>query len=190
MSGLIDQDWRRRVRAWRRPDAEHPAAADGERLHSGLIAQPVNTASSLAYPIGAWWLRQRMTRSRQRSPALSALAAAMTANGLGSMGFHGPGDRISHRLHDASLLAIVGLLTGDLAVTAVREPRSLRRRIAPLAMLGAGAVLNRLSRTGGPWHRPDALLQGHAAWHLLSATALAVWPLPIRAAAAGRLDHR
>ena len=32
-----------------------------------------------------------------------------------------------------------------------------------------------LGRTGGPWCRPDALLQAHAAWHLLAAAAIFLW---------------
>jgi hypothetical protein len=165
-------------RRWRRPDAEHPAAADGERLHPGLIAQPVNAVSSAAYPLGAWWLLHRAGRARPWSRV--SLAVAMAANGVGSVGFHGPGDRVSHHLHDASLWAIVGLLAGDLVTTATRDPQRLRQRIVPLTALGAGAVLNRLSRTGGPWHRPDSVWQGHAGWHLLSAAALAGWPAPVR----------
>lgn len=155
----------------------HPAAADGERLHPGAIAQPVNTASSLGYLAAAWWLYRR-TPAAERSRARTALAAAVAANGLGSMGFHGPGDRVSKAVHDASLWTIVALLAGDLGTTLLREPGQLRRRIGPLGLLAAGGVLNRMTRTGGPWHRPDSVLQGHAGWHLLSALAVASWPIP------------
>lgn len=161
----------------RRPDAEHPAAGDGEALRPGLIAQPVNAFSSMAYPIAGYWRYRRLVRAGDRSPAGRVLVVAMAVNGLGSMGFHGPGDRVSERIHDLSLSAIVAIVTGDLVVIAVRRPVELTRRAGPAAILGAGALLNRLGRTGGPWHRPKSRLQPHAGWHLLSATSLALWPL-------------
>jgi hypothetical protein len=46
-----------------------------------------------------------------------------------------------------------------------------------LAALAAGAAAWTLGRTGGPLCDPDSVLQGHAAWHLLSAAALAAWAL-------------
>jgi hypothetical protein len=41
--------------------------------------------------------------------------------------------------------------------------------------LALGALINGLSRTGGPLCRPKSLLQGHAAWHVLSAASLSSW---------------
>jgi hypothetical protein len=52
------------------------------------------------------------------------------------------------------------------------------RRVAYRAALtaaAAGAACWWLGRTQSPWCDPDSLLQGHAAWHLLGATALACW---------------
>jgi len=46
---------------------------------------------------------------------------------------------------------------------------------AGLAALAIGAVVFALSRTGGPLCEPDSLFQGHALWHVLTATALALW---------------
>ncbi len=53
--------------------------------------------------------------------------------------------------------------------------RRLRPVLGPAALLGLGAAMHARSRTGCPWCRPDSLLQGHAAWHLLSSAALAWW---------------
>ena len=44
-----------------------------------------------------------------------------------------------------------------------------------LALAAAGAAGWWLGRTASPWCDPDSLLQGHAAWHLLGAAALACW---------------
>jgi hypothetical protein len=46
---------------------------------------------------------------------------------------------------------------------------------AGVAALAVGAACWWLGRTGGPLCDPDSPLQGHAAWHLLTAFALAAW---------------
>lgn len=53
--------------------------------------------------------------------------------------------------------------------------RAAARQLAPLAVVGARAVLQSLSRTGGPLCRPASRWQGHAGWHLLSAASLGWW---------------
>ena len=57
--------------------------------------------------------------------------------------------------------------------------RGLRNRgpalYAGLACLAVGVAVFALSRTGGPLCEPDSLFQGHALWHVLTATALALW---------------
>lgn len=160
--------WAAVVARSRRPDAEHPAAADGERLHPGLIAQPVNTITSAAYLVAA----VRLGPDVRRSATGRALGPALAANGLGSMGFHGPGDRVSHRLHDLSLWSTIGIFGAEVGATAVRRPRQLIRLAGPLAVLAAGAAVNAGTRTGARWCRPDSLLQGHGLWHLASAVAV------------------
>ncbi|HEY8338764.1 MAG TPA: ceramidase domain-containing protein [Egibacteraceae bacterium] len=51
----------------------------------------------------------------------------------------------------------------------------LRAPWLSVAVLLVGAAVNALSRTGGPWCRPETWLQGHAAWHVAAAVAAAVW---------------
>jgi hypothetical protein len=73
-------------------------------------------------------------------------------------------------------VAVLGLAAAVTEVLSVRRYRSARPSAAAAAVtLGLGVLVNVLSRTGGPLCRPRSLVQGHAAWHLLSATALAVW---------------
>lgn len=164
--------WAALIARWRRPDAAHPAAADGERLHPGLIAQPVNTISSAAYLLAA----ARIRPSAGTSTTGTAMCLALAANGLGSMGFHGPGDRISHSVHDVSLVALVVIAATDIGTVIARRPAALTTLVGPFSLLGVGALINARSRTGGVWCRPDALLQGHALWHLISAAVLSVLP--------------
>jgi hypothetical protein len=101
------------------------------------------------------------------------LVAALAGNGLGSMGFHGPGDRISRALHDATLAVLVPISVAGVVRALIRDPAAAARSLAtPLVALAAGGLLARLGRTGAPWCRPRSLVQPHAAWHLLAAAAV------------------
>jgi hypothetical protein len=175
-------------------------------VRDARIAQPVNTASCAAYVLAGAWLWRRLRR-RGPVPAEAALYCAMVAaNGAGGVGFHGPGDRASHWLHDTALvgtlaamvlpnarhaggataLAALGIAlrpdatnAASLAGGALVAASEVRARHRPSARTGlllvAAAGINALSRTGGPWCRPDSPVQGHALWHVLTAAALAEW---------------
>jgi hypothetical protein len=201
------------------------ATADCERIRDGLIGQPANAASSLAYvAAGAALIARARSAPPGRRAWLVAFGAATAANGVGGVSYHGPGGAASRWVHDTALLATLGLMAfadiehmaGDtrwhrsaLAVVAaggllavapdassaaqvvlgaavaasegatyVTRRRAgrpgLRRRFAPLVVTGGVAVaIYAASRSGGPLCRPDSLLQGHAAWHVL--TALLLW---------------
>jgi len=177
-------------------------AGDCERLHDGLIAQPVNTVSALAYvAVGAWLVGRGLRpgaagRPSPGQPGTVAFGVAVAAAGIGSVDYHGPGSPAARLLHDGGLYAVVGLgAWHELARRVGRSrrgqaelPRSVvpwarwatRRRTAYLAAVGAtaaGAACWWVGRTASPWCAPDSLLQGHAAWHLLGAAALACWAL-------------
>ena len=149
--------------------AEHVAFSDCERIRPGLIAQPVNTVSSLAYVVAGAVLASRARR--EGGPLESrrlAVAAAAVAAGLGSVLYHGPGGRWSKRAHDTALAALV--LTQGIRRLGDRRPP--RRGAAVLT--ATASALHAASRTGRPLCRPDALLQGHALWHVVSALAVVV----------------
>ena len=74
-------------------------------------------------------------------------------------------------LAQVAVAAVAGVL---LVTRAHREPVVRGRVAVALAVLGAGALVGSLSRTGGPLCDPSSVLQGHAVWHLAAATALAV----------------
>jgi hypothetical protein len=203
-------------------------AGDCERLHDGLVAQPVNAASALAYLLAAAWLARHRARldPAARREAL-AFGLAVAAAGVGSVDFHGPGSPAARWLHDAGLCAAVsfvavhdlaglagarrrvvpawaavtgaggvllalapgagGALAGALGVAVAAGEVAARRRRAGwsprqraawrggVAALAVGAACWWLGRTGGPLCHPDSPLQPHAAWHLLTAFALAAW---------------
>ena len=149
-------------------------AGDCERLRDGLIAQPANTASALAYvAVGGWLL------SRRRDGVGVAVAVAVVVAGVGSVDYHGTGSRAARLLHEGGLYAVVGLVAWrEVARRVGRERLGPAQRAAYRLALGAaaaGAVCWWAGRTGSPWCDPDSLLQAHAAWHLLGAAALACW---------------
>jgi hypothetical protein len=137
--------------------------SDCEALHEGLLGQPVNGLSSLAYvAAGAYVVRRG-------GPPGPALALALV--GVGSVLYHGPMPPGAELVHDASLAAVPAVA---LAV-AVRRRSFPRPPALALAALAAGAAVNMLGRTGAPLCRPDSLLQGHGLWHVLTAIGAAVW---------------
>lgn len=161
-------------------EQRHVAFADCERVRDGWLGQPANAASSLAFVAAAVPIA-RSARTRRR-PVWLAVAVAAAVEGLGSVGYHGPGGRLSKVVHDAGIVALAATLTA--AVVADAAPRPVVP--ARAALLGAAAVVvHTLSRTGGPWCRCDSRLQGHAVFHLLAAAALAA-----AAPAAEPLDRR
>lgn len=144
------------------------ATGDCEAIHTGLLAQPVNALTSLAYVgVGAWLL----WRGRGTGSLLYGLA--VVAVGIGSFDYHGPQSPWAHGLHDASLGALGGAVV-------VRGPAAWRHRSPAaiglaVAALAAGGVLQAFGRTGGPLCAPDSLWQAHGGWHVLTAAALAAW---------------
>ena len=154
---------------------------DCERLHDGLIAQPVNTASALALVAVGAWLAGRGLRAgaRPARPTTVAFGVAVAAAGIGSVDYHGPGSQAARLLHDGGLYAVVGLVAWHEIARRVgrarRTPRGRAAYLAALAATAAGAACWWAGRTASPWCDPDSLLQGHAAWHLLGAAALACW---------------
>jgi hypothetical protein len=155
-------------------------AGDCERLHDGLIAQPVNTASALAFvAVGAWVATRSLGPGSPPDRRRLALGLAAAAAGVGSVDFHGPGSPAARWLHDGSLYLVVGMVAWHEVARRVGRARLAPGRRAAYraawALAATGAACWWLGRTASPWCDPDSLLQGHAAWHLLGAAALACW---------------
>ncbi len=166
-------------------------------IRAGLLGQPVNSLSSLAFVVvGLGIMRSR--------PILGGAACAV---GIGSFLFHGPMPDWAQWVHDVSLAVLIVALvwetrpllvavvatvlgagfaawpgmavaaTAALAAAAVVTLILLERSFPtlPITLFIAGAILTALSRTGGPLCSPDSLAQGHAAWHGLGAAAVWTW---------------
>jgi hypothetical protein len=137
--------------------------SDCEALRDGVLGQPVNTVSSLAYLAAGAYVLWR------GGPPGPGWALALV--GVGSVLYHGPMPSGAELVHDASLVAVPA---AALAV-AWRRRSFPRLPAAAVVALVAGAVANVLTRTGAPLCRPDSLLQGHAVWHALTALGAALW---------------
>jgi hypothetical protein len=127
--------------------------------------------------IAGGWALARVVRGRAGRLGGAGYGAALVAVGAGSFAYHGPQFGGADALHNASIAAVGAFIAGDV-VARRGELGALARRPATWvagAALAAGAAVNVLTRTGAPGCRPDSLLQGHAAWHVLTAAALAAW---------------
>jgi hypothetical protein len=134
--------------------------SDCEAVRDAVLAQPVNSLSSLAYvAAGAWVLR----RGGPVAPAV-----ALAAVGAGSVLYHGPMTAGAELAHDGSIVAFVAAT----CLVAWRRRAWPRPPALALAALAAGVAVNLATRTGAPLCRPDSLVQGHAAWHVLTAFGL------------------
>jgi hypothetical protein len=144
----------------------HVAESDCERIRPGLIGQPANTISSLAFVAAAIpiWRIGRPPRSR----AWKLVAAALAFEGVGSVAYHGPGGRLSKAIHDIGIVA----LTGAFSAVLRDEPHTATPTPVAAALGMSAAALHTLSRTGGPLCSCNSPVQGHAVFHLLAAASM------------------
>ena len=156
----------------------HPAAGDCERIRSGVIAQPVNAASCLAYLAAGAWLWRRVRRMGDAEPAASLYCGLLAANGIGGIAFHGPGDRASHWLHDTALVGTLAAMatdrtalaagaTGAAGLGLALRPTATNAASVVGTVLVAGAEVRRRRR---PAPRTGALLLAAAAVNVVSRT--------------------
>jgi hypothetical protein len=144
----------------------HVAEGDCERIRPGLIGQPANTVSSLAFMAAAVPIWRGATGRRT---AWRWVAAALAFESVGSVAYHGPGGRTSKFVHDVGLLLLL-LAFGRVARD---DAESLRPRPVALVLGTCAIALHALSRTGGPLCSCNSRLQGHAVFHVVAAAAIA-----------------
>ncbi|AEF41229.1 Hypothetical membrane protein [Hoyosella subflava DQS3-9A1] len=75
----------------------------------------------------------------------------------------------------AAQTSITVLAIGASLLRFVKRPATRRTILTAGLLLGAGALIGTLSRSGMPLCNPDSLLQGHAIWHVMAAAA--IWRL-------------
>jgi hypothetical protein len=139
--------------------------SDCERIGRGVLMQPVNAVTSLAYVAAATGMAVPVRRSRgAHRAALALYAASLAAAGVGSFAYHGPQPRWAGRVHDGS---VVASLACTFLVAVTGQPPVFSRDRLFLATLAG--VAYRAGRSRSRWCDPESLMQLHGLWHLLSA---------------------
>jgi hypothetical protein len=115
------------------------AAADCERLGGGVLAQPVNTLSGLAYLLVGVWILWLAGRSPGRRIELTVFGLAVALNAVGGLAFHGIQWWGARWVHDVSILAVLGFVVAFGAARILGRSTAwlLRAFVAGLAILGA-----------------------------------------------------
>jgi hypothetical protein len=146
--------------------------SDCEQALAGLLTQPVNALSSLAFvPAGVLTIVAAMRATGRLRFQLAVYAGALIAVGVGSFAYHGPQPGWAGRAHDGSI--IVALVCAILLATTTggRRDRIWRTGSGRLSMVLVAAALAAYAagRTGSPLCDPDSWIQFHAGWHVLAA---------------------
>lgn len=181
-----------------------PIVVDCERIVQGFLAQPVNAVTSLSFVIAGSLIAWQRP-DRRLFGLLVGLVGAGSFLFHGPMPFQSewlhdvtigwvlaavaldrkrqwlylviPIVAVTFAVWPSGADPIMVLMAA--VVVAGEATRGLRQRVvaapASVGVLVLGAGIGTMSRTGWPWCDPDSLIQGHAVWHLLAATALFVW---------------
>ena len=118
--------------AWRR--RRRLGESDCEQIRTGLIAQPINTLSSLAYVAGGGWVAARGVQAGR--PAAVAFGALLGAVGAGSILYHGPCPPGAQQAHDSSLAAALGFVVLHNTAAVTGRPRT----VSGVVQLGAAVA--------------------------------------------------
>ena len=90
---------------------------DCEGLRPGLLHQPVNSLSSLAYVAAGVWIATRRRTGRADRMAAPVFGATVIGTGIGSLLYHGPQWPGSAILHDVAIpVTVLFVAVDDLAL--------------------------------------------------------------------------
>lgn len=149
------------------------AESDCERLRPGWLAQPANALSSLSFVAVGVWLLSRCRKTG--GPGTVPAAMALIGVGLGSFAYHGPQPGWGGPVHDVSVGALVVAVAAQTVSCLARRatrPAVLAAGRAGLPWLVLGVVAWWAGTSGSSFCRPAAVLQFHAAWHIMIALGL------------------
>jgi Ceramidase len=115
--------------------------SDCEHIGQGLLAQPANTLSSLAYVVaGALLLWRALAGRPDARVAPTVYALTVVGVGVGSAAFHGPMPEWGRFAHDLSIAAVLAFFIGYSAAFARRAPVSAGLAVFG-ALVGASAIV-------------------------------------------------
>ena len=179
------------------------AAVDCELIRSGFFGQPDNTITTLGFFIAGGWLLRRPNMKWVGVGLVATGAGSLVFHGpmpswgewahdvtlawlillVGGLGTRWERwSRLPGLAVLAALFAILPLTADPVAialavivVASIVLRREGRRTLAPLALLGAVAILGRLGATDWPLCDPTSVWQLHGLWHIGAAVAVAWW---------------
>jgi hypothetical protein len=148
--------------------------SDCEQALAGLLTQPINALSSLAFvPAGVLTILVAMRATGRLRVHLAVYAGALIGVGLGSFAYHGPQPAWAGPAHDGSI--IVAVVSAILLAATAGGRRNRIWRTGPgrlsAALLAAALAAYAAGRTGSPLCDADSWIQLHAVWHVLAAGA-------------------
>ena len=115
--------------------------SDCEHIGQGLLGQPVNTLSSLAYlVVGVLLLRRALAARSWARVVLVTYGATVVAIGFGSAAFHGPMPAWGRFVHDLSIGSVLTFVI-SYDVTLVRGATERAALAVFAVLLGASAVV-------------------------------------------------
>jgi hypothetical protein len=150
-------------------------SGDCERVREGLVAQPVNTATSAFYIVAGMFAAGRPVDHSAPTRTTQVLFGGLVALvGVGSIAFHGPQPRGAELMHDVPIAAVAGVVGLTPVVRTMRRREPLPGWTAPraallLAVTACAGAAFAAGRTDSRACRPDSLIQWHGVWHIASA---------------------
>lgn len=161
---------------------EDMGETDCEFLRDGLWAQPVNTVSSLAYILVALLILIWAIRTQRVSWSLIGYTAVLAIVGLGSVDFHGTQSTLAQFLHDVPVAVLV---IGSVLIPVIRKiraelplPGMSRGWLILVIVAGLLALVAfLLGGTDSQFCDPQAIVQLHGLWHVLTAVVFGGWAM-------------
>jgi hypothetical protein len=111
-------------------------SVDCEQLRDGLVAQPANTLSSLAFVVAGICIVMQARRDVINRDGI-VVGVAAVATGIGSAAFHSANTTPAHWLHDTTLVTVFALV----AIRHLGRKRVSLARVAPFVAAASGATV-------------------------------------------------
>ncbi|HEU4527192.1 MAG TPA: ceramidase domain-containing protein [Actinomycetota bacterium] len=117
------------------------ARSDCERTGAGLLAQPVNTVSSLTYLLVGLWILGLSARSPGRRVELAVFGVAVALNAVGGLAFHGVQAWGARWIHDVSIVAVLGFVVAFGVARLLDRPTRWTMTAFGIGLAALGAVI-------------------------------------------------
>ena len=115
--------------------------SDCEHIGGGLLAQPTNTLSTLAYFLAGALLLSRALTGRSQARAMCIVyALTVVGVGVGSAAFHGPMPAWGRFAHDLSIAAVLAFVIGE-DISLARRTKVARGLVIFGALTGVSVVV-------------------------------------------------